>query len=148
MKLFLLIVSMLSPTLVLSKSIVIGDTKDYHSVERYTWEIEEEEIEKLPIWKKGDDIPLEAKNAERIAYSWSRRQMLAGYLPERPFTLSIQSFPEPYSDKYYYKVHFASSEGHNTLWTVHITFDGTVIEPKKIEPNNKGSCRLSSRKST
>jgi len=111
--------------------IVLGDTKALHQKVRYIWVVSADQVAKSPVWKKDDTLALSPQKAEAIAYAWSRRQRLAGFIPERPFVISLVQFPEPFGDRYFYKVHFATPDGRDSFWSVHILMDGTIVEPMR-----------------
>jgi hypothetical protein len=116
-----------------AEDILLGDTKSTHQRERYVWAITRERLERAPAWKKGSPPPLSPDKAEEIAYDWSRRQRLAGRIPERPYRISLVAIPS-FENRYFYKVAFVDVGG-DSFWTVHILLDGFVVEPKAIEPN-------------
>jgi hypothetical protein len=134
MKAPLFLLGLILSTAAYPKDILLGDTKNTHQKERYIWSITQERLEKLPIWKKGDTLPVSPQKAEELAYDWAHRQELAGWIPERPYRICLVTFPPPYEDRYFYKVSFISVEG-DAFWTVHILMDGSLVEPKAIQPN-------------
>lgn len=128
--LILYLVLVITPV-IYAGDIVLGDTQALYQNVRYVWSVSADRIAKLPVWKKEEALSLSPQKAEAIAYAWSRRQTLAGFIPERPFVISLVQFPAPFGDRYFYKVHFATSDGRDDFWSVHILMDGTVIEPMK-----------------
>src|SRR5437870_3158500 len=105
--------------MVRAEDVVLGDTKAQQQNERFVWSLSPERIAKLTLWKKEKAPPISPQKAEAIAYAWSRRQSLRGFIPERPYVISLIQFPAPFDDRYFYKVHFATS-GADSFWTVHI----------------------------
>jgi hypothetical protein len=123
--------------------IVLGDTQANHQNERYVWTISKERVATLPVWHKGAALPLSPQQAEAIAYAWTRRQTIVGFIPDRPSTISLVQFqglidnthPAPFPNRYFYKVHFGPPDGKDRFWTVHVLMDGSIVEPTKKEPN-------------
>jgi hypothetical protein len=103
------------------------------SVPSYVWTFSSEPPPKLPKWKKGENPPLSVLEAERLAYAWTKKQSLAGYIPERPFDIALLKLPGGTDEDYYYRLNYGSEAGKITFWTVFILMDGHLIEPRKIK---------------
>lgn len=110
--------------------LVLDRTAD--STPAYQWILSLEPPLRLPHWEKGKEPPLSPGEAEKRAYAWTRKQPLAGYIPERPFQVTLAKLPAPYDQHYFYKVHYGSEAGKTTFWTVFLLMDGTLVEPTRM----------------
>ncbi len=130
---------LLGITIMHAEEILLGDTKDLYeqkdSTQRFTWTVAPSTLEALPKWTKGQEPPVSVAQAEKIAHEWTQRQPLAAELPERPYSVVLVRMSVSSNDHYYYKVHFATEDGSDSFWTVHILLDGTIIEPHESKPN-------------
>ena len=126
-RILILLLSIAAIPRVDAEILVLDQTTD--STPAYQWILSLEPPLRLPKWEKGKEPPLSPGEAEKKAYAWTRKQPLAGYLPERPFQMTLAKLPPPCDQDYVYKVNYGSEQGKTTFWTVFLLMDGTLIGP-------------------